>query len=87
MTRTVDVCLDFRSPYADLAHAQLRLTAAKHVATIAYNPSRALELMRLVGDTPTTVECKNKNVCAGDNLRRGGPWSPSINDAPDGASP
>ena len=34
---------------------------------------RALALMRLVGDTPTTVECKNKNVCAGDNLRRGTP--------------
>jgi len=46
-----------------------------------------LELMRLVGNTPTTVECKNKNVCAGDNLRRGGPWSLSINDAPGGANP
>jgi hypothetical protein len=44
-------------------------------------------MMRLVGNTPTTVECKNKNVCAGDNLQRGGPWSPSINDAPGGANP
>ena len=86
MTRTIDCHLDFRSPYADLAHAQLRRIAAKHVATIGCNPLRALALMRLVGDTPTTVECKNKNVCAGDNLRRGGPF-PSINDAPDGASP
>lgn len=81
MTRTIDYHLDFRSPYADLAHAQLRRIA------VAYSPFRMLELMRLVGNTPTTVECKNKNVCAGDNLRRGGPWSPSINDAPGGANP
>ena len=87
MTRTIDCHLDFRSPYADLAHAQLRRIAAKHVAAIAYSPFRMLELMRLVGNTPTTVECKNKNVCAGDDLRRGGPWSPSTNDAPGGASP
>jgi|tagenome__1003787_1003787.scaffolds.fasta_scaffold20967568_3 2-hydroxychromene-2-carboxylate isomerase len=72
MTHTIDFYFDFRSPYAYLAHTQLPRIAAEHHVTIAYHPFRILELMRLVGNTPTTVECKPKNIYAGADLRR---WS------------
>src|SRR5271169_2484320 len=72
MTHTIDFRSDFRSPYAYLAHTQLPRIAAEHRVTIAYYPFRVLELMRLVGNTPTTVECKNKNIYAGADLRRWG---------------
>jgi 2-hydroxychromene-2-carboxylate isomerase len=83
MTRTIDY---FRSPYADLAHAQLRRIAAKHVATIAYSPFRMLELMRLVGNTPTTVECKTRTSARATISGAAAHRSPSINDALGGAS-
>jgi 2-hydroxychromene-2-carboxylate isomerase len=72
MTNTIDFYFDFRSPYAYLAHTQLPGIAAEHGVTIAYYPFCVLELMRLTGNAPTTVECKNKNVYAGADLRR---WS------------
>jgi len=72
MTQTIDFYFDFLSPYAYLAHTQLPRIATEHRVTIAYYPFRVLELMRLVGNTPTTVECKNKNIYAGADLRR---WS------------
>jgi 2-hydroxychromene-2-carboxylate isomerase len=72
MTNTIDFYFDFRSPYAYLAHTQLPRIAAEHSVTIAYYPFCVLELMRLTGNTPTMVECKNKSVYAGADLRR---WS------------
>ena len=60
MTNTIDFYFDFRSPYAYLAHTQLPGIAAEHGVTIAYYPFRVLELMRLTGNTPTTVECKTR---------------------------
>ena len=70
MTRTIDFYFDFPSPYAYLAHTQLPRIAADHGATIAYHPFRILELMKIVGNRPTTIECKNKNVYAGADLQR-----------------
>ena len=72
MTRTIDYYFDFPSPYAYLAHPQLPKLAAEHGATIAYHPFRILELMKIVGNRPTTIECKSKNVYAGADLQR---WS------------
>ena len=60
MTRTIDFYFDFPSPYSYLAHTQLPRIAAEHGAAVAYHPFRILELMKIVGNRPTTIECKNK---------------------------
>ena len=70
MTRSIDFYFDFPSPYAYLAHAQLPRIAAEHRATIVYHPFRILELMKIVGNRPTTIECKNKGKYAGADLQR-----------------
>lgn len=70
MTRAIDFYFDFPSPYAYLAHTQLPKIAAEHGAAITYRPFRILELMKLVGNRPTTIECKNKNKYAGADLQR-----------------
>ena len=68
MTRTIDFYFDFPSPYAYLAHTQLPGIAAERGATITYHPFRILELMKIVGNRPTTIECENKRRYAGADL-------------------
>jgi len=70
MTRTIDFYFDFPSPYSYLAHTQLPRIAAEHGAAVAYHPFRILELMKIVGNRPTTIECKNKGKYAGADLQR-----------------
>jgi 2-hydroxychromene-2-carboxylate isomerase len=70
MTRTIDLYFDFPSPYAYLAHTQLPRIAAEHGAAIVYHPFRILELMKIVGNRPTTIECKIKSKYAGADLQR-----------------
>jgi 2-hydroxychromene-2-carboxylate isomerase len=70
MRRRIDFYFDFPSPYAYLAHTQLPRIAAEHGATIVYHPFRILELMKIVGNRPTTIECKNKGKYAGADLQR-----------------
>ena len=70
MTRTIDFYFDFPSPYAYLAHTQLPRIATEHGAAIVYHPFRILELMKIVGNRPTTIECKNKGRYAGADLQR-----------------
>ena len=70
MTRTIDFYFDFPSPYAYLAHTQLPRIASEHGATVSYHPFRILELMKIVGNRPTTIECKNKGKYAGADLQR-----------------
>lgn len=76
MTRTVEFYFDFPSPYSYLAHTQLPKIAAEHGATVVYRPFRILELMSMVGNRPTTVECKNKGKYAGADLQR---WTQRYN--------
>ena len=70
MTRTIDFYFDFPSPYSYLAHTQLPRIAAEHAAAVAYHPFRILELMKIVGNRPTTIECRNKSKYAGADLQR-----------------
>lgn len=70
MKHTIDFYFDFPSPYAYLAHTQLPRIVAEHGVTINYRPFRILELMKLVGNRPTTIECQNKNKYASADLRR-----------------
>ncbi len=76
MTRTVEFYFDFPSPYSYLAHTQLPKIAADHGATLVYRPFRILELMTIVGNRPTTIECKNKGKYAGADLQR---WTARYN--------
>jgi 2-hydroxychromene-2-carboxylate isomerase len=70
MTRAIDFYFDFVSPYSYLAITQLPALARQHGAELVYKPFRLLELMKLVGNRPTTVECKNKLRYAGADLGR-----------------
>jgi 2-hydroxychromene-2-carboxylate isomerase len=70
MARTIEFYFDFPSPYAYLAHTQLPSIAAEHHAEIVYHPFRILELMKLVGNRPSTIECKSKGKYAGIDLQR-----------------
>ena len=70
MTRTVEFYFDIPSPYSYLAHTQVPKIAAEHGATVIYHPFRVLELMTIVGNRPTTIECKNKGKYAGADLQR-----------------
>jgi 2-hydroxychromene-2-carboxylate isomerase len=76
MTRTIEFYFDFPSPYSYLAHTQLPKIAAEHGAAVAYHPFRILELMTIVGNRPTTIECKNKGKHAGVDLQR---WTKRYN--------
>jgi 2-hydroxychromene-2-carboxylate isomerase len=76
MTRSIEFYFDFPSPYSYLAHTQLPKIAAEHGATITYRPFRILELMTIVGNRPTTIECKNKGKYAGVDLQR---WTKRYN--------
>lgn len=70
MPRAIDFYFDFVSPYSYLAITELPALARQHGAEIVYKPFRILELMTLVGNRPTTVECKNKRRYAGADLGR-----------------
>jgi 2-hydroxychromene-2-carboxylate isomerase len=62
MTHAIEFYFDFVSPYSYLACTQLPGLARQHAAEIVYKPFRLLELMKLVGNRPTTIECKNKRA-------------------------
>lgn len=57
---------DYRSPYAYLAHTQLRGCGAQ----IRYFPFDIRALMEKVGNVPTSVICKAKNRYVQADLRR-----------------
>ena len=65
MPRQIDFYFDFVSPYSYLATTQFPRLRADTGAEIVYTPFRILELMKLVGNRPTTVECKSKGAYAG----------------------
>jgi 2-hydroxychromene-2-carboxylate isomerase len=70
MPRQIDFYFDFVSPYSYLATTRFDRLRADTGADIVYIPVRILELMKLVGNRPTTVECKNKAAYAGADLQR-----------------
>lgn len=70
MALTIEFYFDFPSPYSYLAHTQLPRLAAEHGARVTYHPFRILNLMAIVGNRPTTIECQNKNRYAGVDLQR-----------------
>lgn len=61
---------DFRSPYSYLASTALPKLAVEHGATVTYLPFRIRELMKTVGNRPTTIESENKGRYARTVLLR-----------------
>jgi len=70
MSAQIDFYFDFVSPYSYLASLVLPRLAAEHGASISYRPFTLLELMAIVGNRPTTLECKNKGAYAMSDLQR-----------------
>jgi 2-hydroxychromene-2-carboxylate isomerase len=66
----VEFFFDFISPYSYLARTQLDAIAARTGARFRTRPMHLINLMKLVGNTPTTVVCSNKRKYARQNIRR-----------------
>jgi len=66
----VEFFFDFVSPYTYLARTQLDAIAARTGARFRTRPMHLLNLMKLVGNTPTTVVCSNKRKYAGQDIGR-----------------
>jgi 2-hydroxychromene-2-carboxylate isomerase len=74
MSAGIDFYFDFISPYSYLANTVLPRLAAEHGASISYRPFGLFDLMKIVENRPTTLECKNKGVYAMADLQR---WAKS----------
>jgi 2-hydroxychromene-2-carboxylate isomerase len=66
----VDFFFDFISPYTYLAQTRLDGIAARTGARFKMWPMHILNLMKIVGNTPTTVVCSNKRKYAGQDIGR-----------------
>jgi 2-hydroxychromene-2-carboxylate isomerase len=66
----VDFFFDFISPYTYLARTQLGGISARTGARFKIWPMHLLNLMKIVGNTPTTVVCGNKRKYAGQDIGR-----------------
>jgi 2-hydroxychromene-2-carboxylate isomerase len=66
----VDFFFDFISPYTYLARTQLDGIAARTRTRFKMWPMHILNLMKIVGNTPTTVVCSTKRKYAGQDLGR-----------------
>jgi len=66
----VDFFFDFISPYTYLARTQLDGIASRTGARFRMWPMHILNLMKIVGNTPTTVVCSNKRKYAGQDIGR-----------------
>ena len=70
MTTEIDFYFDFASPYTYLAYTALPRLAAEHAASIRHHPFGLLDLMKTVGNRPTTLECAAKGAYAMADLQR-----------------
>jgi 2-hydroxychromene-2-carboxylate isomerase len=70
MSQHIDFFFDFVSPYTYLAQTQLPALIARTNATLRLWPMHLLNLMKRVGNSPTTVLCSNKMKYAGQDMDR-----------------
>ena len=70
MPRSLTFYYDYISPYTYMAWTQIDAIAQRAQASIDYRPFRLGELMRQVGNRPTTIECANKGKYAARDLAR-----------------
>jgi 2-hydroxychromene-2-carboxylate isomerase len=70
MTQDVDFFFDFVSPYTYLAQTQLAALKERTGARVRLWPMHLLNLMKQVGNVPTTVICGNKLKYATQDIAR-----------------
>jgi 2-hydroxychromene-2-carboxylate isomerase len=70
MRKIVKFYYDYFSPYSYLALTQLPRLLDRCGAGVEYAPIHVLSLMGIVGNRPTTIECKAKGVYARADLQR-----------------
>src|SRR5688572_16385115 len=70
MPQQVDFFFDFVSPYTYLALTQLPALKERTGARLRLWPMHLLNLMKQVGNVPTTVICANKMKYAGQDIGR-----------------
>src|SRR5258708_4962214 len=70
MRKIVKFYYDYFSPYSYLALTQLPRLLDRCGAGVEYGPIHVLTLMGVVGNRPTTIECKAKGVYARADLQR-----------------
>jgi 2-hydroxychromene-2-carboxylate isomerase len=70
MPQQVEFFFDFVSPYTYLAQSQLPTLKTRTDATFRWWPMHLLNLMKRVGNVPTTVICSNKMKYAGQDIGR-----------------
>jgi 2-hydroxychromene-2-carboxylate isomerase len=70
MAIPIEFYFDFVSPYSYLAATQLPALIERTSAEIVYRPFRLLDLMKIVSNRPTTMECQNKGNYAGADIAR-----------------
>jgi 2-hydroxychromene-2-carboxylate isomerase len=70
MRKIVTFYYDYFSPYSYLALTQLPRLLDRCGARVEYAPIHVLTLMGVVGNRPTTIECKAKGVYARADLQR-----------------
>jgi 2-hydroxychromene-2-carboxylate isomerase len=78
----IEFYFDFISGYSYLASIALPPLVAERAATIRYRPFGLLDLMKIVGNRPTTLESKNKGDYAMTDIQRwakryGVPFAPN----------
>ena len=70
MTTTIDFYFDFVSGYSYLANIELQGLRANRTAEINYQPVGLLDLMKLVGNRPTSLECASKGAYVMADVQR-----------------
>jgi 2-hydroxychromene-2-carboxylate isomerase len=70
MPAEIEFFFDFISPYTYLASTALPRLAAAHGAAIGYRPFNLVELMKIVGNRPTSLESPNKGAYVTTDLGR-----------------
>jgi 2-hydroxychromene-2-carboxylate isomerase len=70
MSHEVQFFFDFVSPYTYLAQTQLEALRERTRARFRLWPMHLLNLMKRVGNVPTTVICANKTKYAGQDIGR-----------------
>jgi 2-hydroxychromene-2-carboxylate isomerase len=70
MSKEIEFYFDFGSPYSYLAQSQLKKLAADANASIVFMPTSVIDLMKAVGNSPTSLECQPKKKYVKADLQR-----------------
>jgi 2-hydroxychromene-2-carboxylate isomerase len=66
----IEFYFDFGSPYSYLAQTQLAALTEKSKAFIAHMPISVIDIIKIAGNRPTSLECPNKKKYVKADLQR-----------------